>query len=519
MTLIYLSLSWLIGVYLGSSISLPWVVALLALAGVSISVLILWRRRALLLFGLCLILLSGGIARYQATIPTWDENALQFYNDSESPAQIEGLVAADPEPGEKNTLLRLEQIKIEMDGEWREVSGAALIYAPRFPAFGPERDFPYYHYGDVLRIEGYLETPPELGDFDWAEYLARQGIYSIIQYPEQVELVASGQGAKPLEWLYGLRDDMSQALDQALSEPQNSLAQAVLLGKRGSLPLELKQEFASIGTAHIIAVSGLNVAIVAGIVLSLGIYLFGRQRPIYLLLALIALWLYAMLTGFQPPVFRAAIMGSLWLFADYIGRPRSALTALLFAAAIMVGIHPLLLWDVSFQLSFAAMAGLVFLTPKFQDLGAKALGSVSEEAGWRALSARFVIDILSITLGAILFTLPLIAFYFHSISIVALPANLFIVPAVPGIMITAALVGVVGLFALPVAQVLGWVAWLFTTYFIKVTDLFAALPFAAFDVQVGMPLVCTYYVLIAIVLWLVARRRQLRRWFPKRRNI
>jgi competence protein ComEC len=519
MTLIYLSLSWLSGVYLGSSIGLAWGLALVALAGVFISVLLLRRPRALLLFGLCLILLAGGIARYQATIPAWDENALQFYNDKENPAQIEGLVAADPEPGDDSTALRLEHIKVKTDGEWREVSGAALIYAPSFPDFGTERDFPYYRYGDLLRIEGYLETPPELEDFDWAEYLARQGIYSIIRYPDNVELVASGQGVKPLEWLYGLRTDMSQALDQSLSEPQNSLAQAVLLGKRSSLPLELKEEFASTGTAHIIAVSGLHVGIVAGIVLSLGVYIFGRRRPTYLLFALIAVWLYATLTGLQPPVFRAAIMGSLWLFGDYIGRPRSALTALLLAAAIMVGIQPLLLWDASFQLSFAAMAGLVFLTPKFQDLGAKALGGISEKTGWRASSARFVIDILSVTLGAILFTLPLIAFYFHRISIVALPANFFILPAVPGIIITAALAGIVGLFALPLAQVLGWVTWLSTTYAIKVNELFSALPFASVDVEVGMPLVCTYYVLIAVALFLIAKRRQLRRWLAKRRNI
>ena len=76
-----------------------------------------------------------------------------------------------------------------------------------------------------------------------------------------------------------------------------------------------------------------------------------------------------------------------------------------------------------------------------------------------------------------------------------------------------------GLFALPLAQILGWVAWLFTTYAIKVSELFSALPFASVDVKVGLPLVCTYYVLIAIALWLIAKRRQLRRWFPKRRNI
>jgi competence protein ComEC len=292
---------------------------------------------------------------------------------------------------------------------------------------------------------------------------------------------------------------MSQALGTALPEPQSALAQAILLGRRSAIPDDLNQSFFRTGTTHIIAISGLNLSIVAGIVLSFAVWLFGRRRPTYFWLALVAVWGYAALTGLQAPVLRAAIMGSLWLFADYIGRPRSALPALLLAAAVMIGIHPSILGDVSFQLSFASMAGLILLTPHFQTLGREAfrIGDEARTAG------TFAIDSLSVTLGAILATLPIIVFYFHQISLVALPANLFILPAVPGIMVTSAIVAVIGLFAAPLAWVLGWVAWLFLSYMIWVVGFFSDLPFASKEVEIGAYFVWGYYAVLGAALWIV----------------
>jgi competence protein ComEC len=509
MKLIYLSLSLIAGVYLGSKAGLPWGVILLAGAGVLLLVLLWHRRRALLLFGLCLIILAGGIAHYQAVSSSIEEQSqqVQIYISEGCVEGIEGLVATDPEPGDKSTTLRLEQIRMKVDGEWREAPGGALVYAPRIPGFAAGRDFPYYRYGDVLRVEGDLELEGA------REYLIRQGIY-FTTYVYNPELIATGQGSKPLEWIYTLRDKMSQSLDMSLHEPQNSLAQAMLLGKRGTIPADVKEDFNETGTAHILAVSGLHVAIVAGITLSAAVWLFGRKRPTYFIIALAVIWIFAILTGWRPPVFRAAIMGSLWLSADYLGRPRSALPALLLAAAIMVGIHPMLLWDASFQLSFAAMAGLIFLTPKFQDLGAKAF-KLSERSDFRASSSRFVIDSASVTLGAILFTLPLIAYYFHRISLVGLPATFFVLPALPGTIVTAALVGVVGLFALPLAHVLGYVTWLFATYAIKVVHLFSLLPFAAVDVGFSAAAVWAYFLAFAAILWLLSNRMRLRRLFHR----
>jgi len=493
MKLIYISLCWIAGICLGSWAGYLWV-AISAIALVSLLAFTLPRSHALLLC-LCLIALLGGILRIQSSLAAADKDTLQSYNDK-GIVRIKGLVNSDVESTGAVLRLRLEAREMESEATWVKASGTVLIYVPQSSS---------YKYGDILQVEGELKTPPAFSDFDWRDYLARKGIYSVMNNPDRIELLASSQGSKPLEWVYGLRSRISQALDNALPEPQSALAQAILLGTRSAIPDDLNQSLFRTGTTHIIAISGLNITIVAGLVLSLGVWLFGRRRPFYFWLAIIAVWGYAVLTGLQAPVLRAAIMGSIWLFADFIGRPRSALPALLLAAAVMIGINPSVMHEASFQLSFAAMAGLILLTPYFQSWGRKAFG-VSDE---RRTPVIFLIDTVSVTLGATLSTLPIIAFYFHQISLVSLPSNLLALWAVPAIMGSAALVGIVGLFVAPAASVLGWVAWLFLSYMIGVVGFFADLPFASKEVEFGAYFVWAYYAVLCIVLLLISNRAKL----------
>jgi len=488
MKLIFLSVSWIAGVCLGAWAGYLWVVipAIVVIALLAFPL----RRSQVLLLSLCLVVLLGGILRMQASSYSAAENTVQPYNNS-GVVQLKGMVANDPVIKGGLLILRLNAREIKTGETWEEVSGGILVYT-----------FPYspYRYGDVLGIAGEMETPPELEGFDWREYLAQQGIHSIIRYPEKMELVASGHGFKPMEWIYSVRIKLSQSLDNALHEPQSSLAQAILLGKRSTIPDDLDEAFFRTGTTHIIAISGLNVGIIGGIILGIGVWLFGRKRSIYFWLAVGAIWGYAVLTGLEAPVLRAAIMCSIWLFADFIGRPRSAMPALLFAAAIMIGVHPYITQNVSFQLSFGAVAGLILLTPHFQNLGRKVLKISDERRTWVTL----LIDSFAVTLGATLTTLPIIAFYFNQISLVTLFANLFALWVMPAIMVTSALVAVIGLFASSLAYVLGWVAWLFISYMIEVVEFFSEIPFASVDVTVGSTLVWGYYALLGVALWLAA---------------
>jgi competence protein ComEC len=477
MRLLYLSIAWVIGIYLGSLFAPPLYVFLSALVLPILLILLGQKRQAFLWGGICFIFLLGGLLRFQYSIP---ENTLQSYND-QGIAVIRGEVERDPSYGGRTSILRLSAHEIKIDGEWEEVSGKVLIYTKVFPSYGQ---------GDRLQVAGELEPLTEIEDLDYRAYLIQQGFSSVMSYPE-IEFIERG-------WLFSMRNRLSQSLSEALPEPQGALAQALLLGNRSHIPDSLMDDFRSTGTAHLIAISGLHVTILTVIVLSAGAWLFGRRRPIYILITLLILWLYVLLTGMRPPAFRAGIMFSLFLATVWLGRPRSALPSLALAAVIMVGIDPSLLWDVSFQLSFAAVAGVILLMPPFQSMGRKAIG---RETGALVSIANPIVTTLAVTLAAIIATFPLIAYYFDSVSLVGLPTTFFALLALPGVIISAFLVAVLGLFVPILSWVIGWVAWLFLSCIIKVIEGFGALPFASYEVgPIHWVWVLAYYgILIAVL--------------------
>ena len=496
MTLIYLSGAWLMGIYVGSRIAPP-AGAILSAILVTALILLLWRRKGTpLLAGLCLIVFLLGILRFQQV----EEGNLQSYNGAS--VQIIGMVETEPELRDQAVNLRLSAREIAVDDRWEEVSGTVLIHTRRYPS---------YRYGDVLRVTGQLEEPPEFEEFNYRDYLARQGIHSTMLYP-QIELLGAGQGFKPREWLYALRERLSQGLASALPEPQASLAQGILLGQRTAIPSDLKEAFSRTGTTHIIAISGHNISIIAGMLMAIFAWVFGRNRAIYLIGVLGAIWGYAILAGMAPSVQRAAFMASLVLIAAYLGRQNSAITSLVFSAAVLTGFWPLILWDVGFQLSFAAMAGLILIAPLFETPARRAL----ERTKIRRIAAPPIVYPVVVssaaTLGATLATLPIIAFNFHRIPLVALPATLLALPALTPIIITTALAAVTGLLAAPLAQAAGWLAWLCLTYMIKIVELFSNIPLASASISgIDQPMVWGYYAVLAAAVWLSSNRKR----FPK----
>jgi competence protein ComEC len=497
-SLIYLSCTWVAGIFLGSKFNLPATFLLTALIPLPVLFLLRQHRKQVILASLCLIVFFGGTLRFQSSLPVTDESSLQFYNDHGT-IEIKGLVDRDPDVRDKTTHIRLSATHIQLNDQWQDVSGTALLFVPRYPA---------YNYGYVLLVTGKLETPAQLDDFDYRDYLSHQGIYSTMLYPA-IQVLDTGAGSKPLQWIYSVRNRLSQTLAKVLPEPQASLAQGMILGIRSNIPQELTTDFARSGTAHLLAISGLHLSIVAGILLSIGIWLFGRRHYIYIWLALGAIWLYALLTGMNPPIIRAAIMVSLFLTAELLGRQRSAITSLAFAAAIMVGINPQILWTASFQMSFAAMAGLIFIFPPIQSLGRKAISARLSEGGVAASTANFVVDSISVTLGAILAVWPLVAYYFGIFSLVAPLATLLALPALPLIIVTGSLAAVIGLVFLPIAQAIGWLAWLFTSYMLAVVNGFAALPLSSVEVGSASPaLIWVYYLVLASALWLNGNRKR-----------
>ena len=498
MALIYLSCAWVGGIFLGFSFNLT--PALIAIGLLPLPLLLLKQyRKPVVLTSLCLFAFFGGTFYSQSTFPTDNEEHIKFYNDTQT-LTTKGMVSQDPDVRDKNTRLRLSNIEVEQDEKWQEVKGDALIFVPRYPA---------YSYGDILLIEGELETPPRFEDFDYADYLANEGIYSTMLYPT-IEVLETGRGFKPLEWLFSLRNDLSHTLTQALPEPQASLAQGIILGIRGNIPADLKDDFSITGTAHLLAISGLHLSIVAGIMLSIGIWLFGRRRYLYIWLALTVIWFYALLTGLHPPIVRGAIMASIFLSAELLGRQRSAFTALTFAAAIMVGVEPQVLFTASFQMSFLAMAGIILIFPRLKDWGRNIIAARLSRYPLVIPTANLISDSFSVTLAAIIAVWPVVAYYFGIVSLVGPLATFLALPALPAIITLGALTAGLGLVALPVAQIGGWLVWLFLSYLLLIVNGFAELPVS--HIEVGSfiaPLIWIYYPALALILWLASNRQRL----------
>jgi competence protein ComEC len=494
LALIYLSVAWVAGIYLGSRFALHFAIIFSGLLPLILLFFFPEKRKAITLAAVCLIAFFGGALCYQASLPPDDASHIKFYNGQE--VEIRGTVSADPEIRDKSTHLRLSASQLN----GKEIAGDVLLFVPRYPE---------YNYGDVLLVWGKLETPPQLGDFDYQGYLENQQIYSTMLYPE-IELLETGQGFRPMAWVYSLRNSLSQSLARVIPEPQASLAQGVVLGIRYNIPQSIKDDFAGTGTAHLLAISGLHLSILAGILLSIGIRLFGKRRYIYIWLALGVIWFYALITGLNPPVVRGAIMASLFLSAELLGRQRTAVTSLAFAAAIMVGIDPHILWDAAFQLSFLGMAGLIFIAPPLMRLGRKIVDKAFREEGVGASLANIVTDSFSVTLAATIAVWPVVAHYFGIVSLVGPLATFLALPALPALIVLGALSGIIGLAFLPIAQGIGWLAWLFASYILFIVRGLAWLDISTAEVDaVGIPFIATYYAVLAIVIWLMSNRRLL----------
>lgn len=501
MSLIYLSFAWITGILFGAGLSWPLTLIYIGFIPLVLVVFVPRHRKWLLMLGLCLIAFWGGGLYFNYRLPANDANNLRFYNDKGA-VEFDGMVSRDHEVGDKTIHLQLSATGIA--GEGHEVAGNVLLIVSRYPT--SSNDSSTYSYGDVLRVTGKLETPARLDDFDYRGYLANQGIYSIMYYP-RIETLETGMGLKPLAWVYRLRGRLAETMDRVLPEPQAALVRGIVLGLRGDIPQDVKDDFVHTGTAHLLVISGVNLSIMAGMLVSLGIWLFGRRHYIYVWLALGMIWLYAVITGLQPPVVRAVIMASLFLIAELLGRQRSAGIALVFAAAVMVGISPQVLWDASFQMSFMAMAGLIFIVPPLQSLGRKVVKAVVGDREVMIPAANSIVDSFSVSFGAVIAVWLLIAYYFGIISWVGPVATLLTMFSMPGIIIFGSLAGVIGLFILPLAQGIAWVAWLFLTYLLLVVKVFDMVPFGvvgSFDSK----WIWIYYAALAIAFWIGSNRQR-----------
>jgi len=466
MPLFWVALAFLGGILLSSIVPLPWHLWLgLGLFGLLAGVLIkLFRRSSLLV----LLLLPGflflGAARYQAQQPVITPDHISYYNDHPQRIYVTGVIVEPPDVRDTYINLRLEVEAIDL-GEG-DVPASGLL----FVRLNNEYDLSY---GDHVRVRGLLETPPEDEEFSYRDYLALQGVRSILRTNAITVIPFGGRTDLIPAFIYRIKASLMQRIYVLFPEPEASLMAGVLLGDDNRIPAEIQQAFKNTGTSHIVAISGFNIAIIAAIFITLFSRFFGKRwGP---LLAILAIAFYTVLVGASPSVVRAAIMGTLSILAGQAGRRNLALNMLALTAGVMALFDPFILWDVGFQLSFMATLGLVLYAQPMQEAVSGFLTRHFPNAPVEKIVGPFS-DYFLLTLAAQITTLPISAYHFERISLVSILANPFILPAQPPVMILGGLAVVLGRFYLPLGQALAWVTWPFPAYTIRMVEFFDGLP-------------------------------------------
>jgi competence protein ComEC len=417
----------------------------------------------LLLVSLALVAFCLGAARYAFTVPRVDAHYIAWYNDRDYELLVTGTLANPPDVRDTYTNLHLQVTSVNTGDQSLAVSG--LILARVAPGGN-------WKYGDVVRLRGHLQTPSSSEDFSYQDYLAHQGILAFMPDAEATRLPFTG-GNPFLRVVYAFKAYALDRVYRIFPDPEASLLAGILLGDANGMPAELQQAYVNTGTAHIIAISGFNIAILAGLFVWLFSRLLGARKGA--IAAILGILVYTVLVGATASVVRAAIMGTLAIFARQVGRRQNGLNTLAFTGAVMAILNPNVLWDVGFQLSFAATLGMILYAGPFQEWFNGLLARRLKAETARKIAGPVGAYVL-FTLAAQLTTLPIMAYQFGRVSLVAVVANPFILPAQPAVEVLSGLALLLSLLYLPLGKAAGWLAWPFAAYTNRMVEFFGRIP-------------------------------------------
>lgn len=384
-----------------------------------------------------------------------------------------------------------------------------------------------YAYGDRIRFFCRLKKPANFnnpGGFDYVRYLSLKDIYVTAFLQDDAGIITTGQGnGNPLlvktdAW----RNRIRQRIDETVPDPSAAMLKALVLGDKGGIPRQIREQFTCLGTAHLLAISGLHVGIVAFVSYLFFSLAFRANRKLLLrvdafkgavFLSAFPVLFYCLIAGFQVPTLRAAIMILLYMTALLMNRRQDVMSTLFTAGLIILVLMPASVFDISFLLSFTAVFFIILLVPVFQDLfGRKKKDSLSaKDKRIRDSVIKWFGNSLAATTAAILGTAPLVVVFFHRFSFMGFLSNLLIVPLAGFVIVPLGLLATLLFFVSPfLAGMLfkgtgllleGLLALIRTWTDICAADVLAVVP-------TPLEMLC-YYTLLLLLPVVVKRKKQL----------
>jgi ComEC/Rec2-related protein len=344
------------------------------------------------------------------------------------------------------------------------------------------------HYIDlvgVIAVKGYGVPAVYKGDKVRVEaklYPTRGSRQATMSY-SKIEVLARGYSI-----IDNLRRKFAAGMMSSVAEPMGSFGLGILIGQRTTLPEEVNQQLSIVGLTHIVAVSGYNLTIIVRFVHGS----FKKSSKLMSTIMTVGLiTLFLLLTDFSASIVRAAIVSLLSILAWYYGRTFRPVMVLMLSAAITAGYYPVYLWsDIGWYLSFLAFFGVLVIGPVFQSR------FFPDENRQPKLLLAVVIE----TLAAQIMTLPLIMFIFGRLSIIALLANILVVPLVSLAMLLSFVAGLAGMFMPGIAGWLAWPATRLLSYMLDTSAILSRVPYASVDSKLSLLQIVVSYCLIFAVL-------------------
>lgn len=450
--------------------------------------LIFLRQSKSTLFLLLLGILLGGIS-FKNSQKLANHHIFWFSPYKARALFIQGLVDDDPVYKTNYSQFILKAQRLKSNRTWHKVSGKILV-----KVFSKER----FDYGEELIIEGKLYRPLGLkfGEgFDYRSYLENKNIYSILSVAQgrAIKRLGTAKNNYLLYQLIKLRQGLKNRFDLNLSGLAASIMNALILGERHCLSEPVEKVLKDSGTVHIIAISGLHVGIVAFMALLI-LKLLRLPRRMRYFIVIFLLLIYCILTGARVPVLRATLMAIVVLAGFILRREVNIYNSLSVAALIILIINPKQIFDVSFQLSFASVISIVFISPKIIKLYPGIFKKVKY--------LNYLLNAFAVSLAAWLGIIALIAYYFRAITPVAVIANMAIVPFMTVIIAT-------GFSLLLVSFSLPGLSFIFSAacegailILLTMVSFFAGLPLANFKTRAISPCAVLWYYILLISFFL-----------------
>ena len=347
--------------------------------------------------------------------------------------------------------------------------------------------YPLRQYGDFLKVEGKIKP-------------TKDNYYSDYIKTYNIKLLSENNGNFILSHLFKVKHLHLTALKQLLNFNQSALLAGILFGETGELSKKILNKLSLSGLRHLISLSGFHMTVIVMAISNSFRYLLSSKKNLAFILTLFSVLAFILMTGLLPPAVRAAFMAGILALANFSERKYLARNAIMAAGFILILFNPkIAVFDISFQLSFLAIIGIIYLTPvliKFSKINLKA----NNFLWWK--------ESLAMTIAAQLTTAPILISQFSNFTLTSFMANLVVLPTVPALMGLGFTASLVYYIFHPAAMIISWITAALLDYQIFIINLTSKFALS-FNPHLSWWLIAGYYGFILTTCFYVQHKQKL----------